>query len=791
MNYTTYGNEIWYKARDNSEKTAVVLHSDAVEGFTKILDSAGVNFYGFNIEEKGISKLTVLKNDLDFVKQLVGSEVSEKLRISELKEYTPPEHNIFGTVSFKDIEEKAYLSCRSEPEKEAILKTAQMLSDNEIEFSGRVYPDRVTLTYEKDYEEDIVGIYNAILSRQMSARNAAENEVNARLTFHSPESVFEAEFLKTGFSKEQTEQLTSQPALKSLASLQVDEYEYISYLNSHYTCEQNIDLLQTLNDIAASGGFNIITPSEAEKQLYSKKKDYDLDVDIREFLSQHTFTEEQQNAIRDISKLEGGVPLRETIDETFTPTEIGHLYAMYKSEKPAEEKIHSINDFIKNHYNNLYEQDAPEPQHTPTLTYTDKGNSDNAKLKESVQNFSVGSVGSNKHTVKEREAAGAAEGKKTPADKLKELTERLEKGLQDLFESDRYKEYLNVMSKFHSYSLNNTILIAMQKPDASLIAGFNSWKNNFERTVKKGEKGIRIIAPSPYKVKKETEKIDPKTHKPIIGKDGKPVMQEVEITIPAFKAVSVFDISQTEGKELPNIAVDELSGSVDRYTEFFSALEKTSPVPISFEKVEGGSHGYYHLVDKRIAIKESMSELQTLKIAIHEISHAKLHDVNINTAGNGSKDKNTSRNSPDSTPEKRPDQRTREVEAESVAYVVCQHYGLDTSDYSFGYIAGWSSGKELTELKGSLEMVRSTAAEIIKSVDGYFAELNQDRDKMQQVSDGMVQHQMVSSNTSKEGKAFSFSRNSLKRNADYVKERSGSERGSERTQRIGKQQELG
>lgn len=359
----------------------------------------------------------------------------------------------------------------------------------------------------------------------------------------------------------------------------------------------------------------------------------------------------------------------------------------------------------------------------------------------------------------------------------------MEQGIQDLFESDRYKEYLSVMSRFHSYSLNNTILIAMQKPDASLVAGFNAWKNNFGRTVKKGENGIRIIAPSPYKVKKEMEKIDPKTQKPIIGQDGKPVTQEVEITIPAFKAVSVFDVSQTEGKELPNIAVDELSGGVDRYKEFFSALEKTSPVPISFEKIEGGSHGYYHLVDKRIAIKEGMSELQTLKTAIHEISHAKLHDADLNA----SKNKSTSRNNPDSKPEKRTDQRTREVEAESVAYVVCQHYGLDTSDYSFGYIAGWSSGKELEELKGSLETVRSTAAEIIKSVDGYFAELNQDRDKFQEVTDGRVQHQIVSSNTSKAGKPFSFSRNSLKRNADYVKEHSG----YEHTQIVCKRHELG
>ena len=214
-----------------------------------------------------------------------------------------------------------------------------------------------------------------------------------------------------------------------------------------------------------------------------------------------------------------------------------------------------------------------------------------------------------------------------PAEKLKEITDRLEQGIAELFDSERYKEYLKVMSKFHNYSFRNTVLIAMQKPDASLVAGFSAWKNNFERNVMKGQKGIKIIAPSPYKIKQEMQKIDPHTQKPIIGKDGKPVTEEKEVTIPAYKVVSVFDVSQTEGKELPDIAVDELTGDVDRYKDFFAALEKTSPVPIAFENIEGGSHGYYHLEDKRIAINEGMSELQTLKTAIHEIAHAKLHDI--------------------------------------------------------------------------------------------------------------------------------------------------------------------
>jgi DNA modification methylase/antirestriction protein ArdC len=303
-----------------------------------------------------------------------------------------------------------------------------------------------------------------------------------------------------------------------------------------------------------------------------------------------------------------------------------------------------------------------------------------------------------------------------PAEKLKEITDRLEQGIAELFDSERYKEYLRVMSKFHNYSFNNTLLIAMQKPDASLVAGFSAWKNNFGRNVMKGQKGIKIIAPSPFKIKQEMEKIDPHTQKPVIGKDGKPVTEEKEITIPAYKVVSVFDVSQTEGRELPDIAVDELTGDVDRYKDFFAALEKTSPVPIGFEKIEGGAHGYYHLENKRIAIDEGMSQLQTLKTAIHEIAHAKLHDIDLNAP----KDE-----------QPRVDRRTREVEAESVAYTVCQHYGLDTSDYSFGYVAGWSSGRELAELKSSLETIRSAAAEIINSIDANIAELQKAQDKEQ------------------------------------------------------------
>lgn len=302
--------------------------------------------------------------------------------------------------------------------------------------------------------------------------------------------------------------------------------------------------------------------------------------------------------------------------------------------------------------------------------------------------------------------------------KVKEITDKLEAGLKELFESEKYKSYLSTMSKFHNYSFNNTLLIAMQKPDASLVAGFGKWRDDFERHVKKGEKGIKILAPSPYKVKKQMEKIDPATQKPVIGADGKPVTEEQEIEIPAFHVVTVFDVSQTEGKEIPDIAVSELTGSVEQYQDFFAALEKASPVPIAFENIEGGAHGYYHLEEKRIAIDEGMSELQTLKTAIHEIAHAKLHAID--------------KDAPATEQADRPDRRTREVQAESVAYAVCQHYGLDTSDYSFGYVAGWSSGRELSELKASLETIRKAANELITDIDGHLAQLQQEREAKQE-----------------------------------------------------------
>ena len=288
------------------------------------------------------------------------------------------------------------------------------------------------------------------------------------------------------------------------------------------------------------------------------------------------------------------------------------------------------------------------------------------------------------------------------AQQVREITDKLEQGIKELFESERFKEYLRTMSKFYNYSFNNTLLIAMQKPEATYVAGYTSWQRNFDRQVMKGEKGIKILAPAPYKTQEEREKVDPVTQKPVIGADGKAVTETVEVLRPAFKVVSVFDVSQTDGKELPDIIVDELKGTVENYEAFFDALKQESPVPICFEDIPGGAKGFFSPVESRIAIQEGMSEIQTVKTAIHEIAHAKLHAVKPDEKA---------------APEDKKDRHTKEVEAESVAYTVCQRYGIETSDYSFGYIAGWSSGKETKELKSSLDTIRKTAAEMIEGID--------------------------------------------------------------------------
>ncbi|HCR3724849.1 YodL domain-containing protein [Enterococcus faecium] len=301
-------------------------------------------------------------------------------------------------------------------------------------------------------------------------------------------------------------------------------------------------------------------------------------------------------------------------------------------------------------------------------------------------------------------------------ERMKVITDRLETGVQELFESSRYMAYLSAMSKMHDYSLNNTLLIAMQ--GGSIVAGYNRWQDEFDRHVKRGEKGIKILAPAPFKVKQQMEKIDPATQQPVIGADGKPVTEEQEVTVPAFKVVTVFDISQTEGKDFPMPYISELTGDVQQYQDFFAALERTSPYPISIEPISDGAKGRCFYAKQRIAINEGMSELQTLKTAIHEIAHAKLHTID--------------REAPAEEQAARPDRSTREVQAESVAYTVCQYYGLDTSDYSFGYVADWSSGRELSELKASLETIRATASELITEIDGHFAQLQQEREARQE-----------------------------------------------------------
>lgn len=312
---------------------------------------------------------------------------------------------------------------------------------------------------------------------------------------------------------------------------------------------------------------------------------------------------------------------------------------------------------------------------------------------------------------------------------VKELTDKLEQGIKELFKSDKYKDYLKTMSKFHNYSFNNVMLIAMQKPDASLIAGYNAWKKIHHRQVRNGEKAIKIFAPAPYKIKILRDKIDPDTYKPILDDNGKPIQEEVEIKKPAFKVVNVFDISQTEGKELPTIGVDELYSNVEEYEILFTAIKGASPVPVEFEKISSGAKGYYHLADKRIAINEEMSELQNVKTLIHEIAHARLHDIDMSIP----KDQIS-----------RPDQRTREVQAESIAYVICQHYGLDTSDYSFGYIATWSSGRELSELKESLNTIRTSASEMIVEIDQNIEEMQRNRN----INDKAIENRKENNKTS-------------------------------------------
>jgi len=308
--------------------------------------------------------------------------------------------------------------------------------------------------------------------------------------------------------------------------------------------------------------------------------------------------------------------------------------------------------------------------------------------------------------------------KPTNRERLREITDGIEQGIKEMFESEKYRRYLSVMSRFHHYSVNNQMLIYMQRPDATLVAGFNKWKNQFQRHVKKGEKGITIIAPTPFKKKIEEEKLDPDTRMPMLDQDGKVITEEKEIQIPMFKPVKVFDAAQTEGKPLPQL-VSSLSGDVKDYDVFMEALRRTSQVPITVEPMEAGMDGYFHLEKQEIFLREGMSQVQTVSAAVHEIAHSRLHNYEKMTelADDGEtilvpaeKGRNT-----------------EEVEAESISYAVCQYFGIETSENSFGYIATWSQGKELKELRASLETINKTSSELISGIEKNYREICKER----------------------------------------------------------------
>ena len=308
--------------------------------------------------------------------------------------------------------------------------------------------------------------------------------------------------------------------------------------------------------------------------------------------------------------------------------------------------------------------------------------------------------------------------KPTNRERLQQITAGIEQGIKELFESEKYMRYLSVMSRFHRYSVNNTMLIYMQKPDATLVAGYNKWKNQFERHVKRGEHGITIIAPTPFKKKIEEQKLDPDTKAPMLDQDGKVIMEEREVEIPMFRPVKVFDVSQTDGKPLPELA-STLSGSVQNYEAFMEALRRSAPVPLSVEPMAANMDGYFSPDQQRIAIRTGMSEVQTVSAAVHEIAHSKLHNyaqVQEEAARAGDKE-----------PPKKKDRNTEEVEAESISYAVCQYFGIQTGENSFGYIANWSQGKELPELRASLETINKAAEELIADIDRHYKVICKER----------------------------------------------------------------
>lgn len=309
------------------------------------------------------------------------------------------------------------------------------------------------------------------------------------------------------------------------------------------------------------------------------------------------------------------------------------------------------------------------------------------------------------------QSAYRVQGKEVAESKLDTIMKSLEEGVEKVFTSEQYQMYLQTMATFHNYSFNNTLLIAMQRPDATLLAGYQTWQKKFHRHVKRGEKGIKIIAPVPVKEKRQVEKIDEETQEIVIGIDGQPETETVERILPRFRVTTVFDVSQTEGEPLPSLEVNELAGDVLIYEDFMKGLEELSPVPFQFQEIDSGAKGYYSNAEKLVAIQTGMSQAQTMKTAVHEMAHAILHDRDVMEENGITKDR-----------------MTKEVEAESVAYVVCNHFGLDTSDYSFNYVAGWSSGKEMSELRSSMDTIRLTSSKLIADITEKLLELQKTRE---------------------------------------------------------------
>ena len=308
------------------------------------------------------------------------------------------------------------------------------------------------------------------------------------------------------------------------------------------------------------------------------------------------------------------------------------------------------------------------------------------------------------------QSAYRVQGKEAAESKLDTIMKSLEEGVEKVFTSEQYQMYLQTMATFHNYSFNNTLLIAMQRPDATLLAGYQTWKKKFHRHVKRGEKGIKIIAPVPVKEKRQVEKIDEETQEIVIGIDGQPETETVERILPRFRVTTVFDVSQTEGEPLPTLEVNELVGDVLIYEDFMKGLEEISPVPFQFQEIGSGAKGYYSNAEKLVAIQTGMSQAQTMKTAVHETAHAIFHDRDVMEENGITKDR-----------------MTKEVESESVAYVVCNHFGLDTSDYSFNYVAGWSSDKEMPELRSSMDTIRLTSSQLIADITEKLLELQKTR----------------------------------------------------------------